>query len=111
MKRNIVIAAAIVAVISTFAFAKTVGVTYTDALVIPYNGTQTAGITAAGAISGTSIALTGPTTIYSRTKAQIDAQSAGYTAGQMVYCSDCVARMVICTAASTCVSVSTGTFQ
>ncbi len=112
MKKGIVIAvAAIVAALSGIALAKTVGVLYGDALVIPYNGTQTAGITAAGAITGTSLVVSGPTTVYTRTEAQINVESPTYTAGSLYYCSDCTVKLNICTAAGTLYSVSTGTFN
>lgn len=113
MKKSIVIAvAAIVAALSVgVVFAKTVGVLYGDALVVPYNGTQTAGITAAGAITGTSLAVSGPTTIYTRTEAQINAESPTYTVGSLYYCSNCTVKLNLCTAAGTLVSVSTGSFN
>lgn len=59
---QLVILVAVIATLGTFAFAKTVGVTYTDALVIPYNGTTTASISAAGVASVVSLDVTGALT-------------------------------------------------
>jgi hypothetical protein len=114
MKKGIVIAvAAIVAAIGVgLVVAKTVGVLYGDALVIPYNGTQTAGITAAGALSCTSIEATGgPITLYSRTKAEMEAESDAYSAGDMILCQDCITPFLIVNGTGTVIAISTGAFN
>jgi hypothetical protein len=97
---QVVLAVAVIAIMATFALAKTVGVTYTDALVLPYNGTTLASISTAGLITGVGVVSTSYTRLASKTLAELKLITPG-AVGELYYCSDATAAVKVI--------VSTGT--
>lgn len=113
---KLTVVTAVMLVLATFAYARTVGVGYFDALVIGTDrANPTASITSAGVITGSTLvtgakvtASAGAVTLYSRSKAQINAITP-VAVGEVYYCNDCTSE-VICVSTRTAVGgISKGT--